>query len=57
MAVTIFRCPTCERDVHLDFDDSPYCPVCSNALIEGAVSDDFTVVVETVEVAPDIYLG
>jgi hypothetical protein len=33
MAVKAF-CSTCQRDVYIDDEDTPVCPVCSSPLIE-----------------------
>ena len=57
MAVTIYHCPTCERDVHLASGDAAYCPVCSSALLEAPVAEESALVSTTAGVGPEIYLG
>lgn len=57
MAVTIYHCPDCARDVHLPSDDPPYCPVCSRALMQAAVTEEVTLVSTVSPVGPEIYLG
>jgi uncharacterized Zn finger protein (UPF0148 family) len=39
MALTAF-CPTCQRTVYIEKDDTPVCPVCSSPLLETVNSSD-----------------
>lgn len=58
MSVTIYVCTTCERDVHLDSDAPPYCPVCSSPLVVAApIAEQFALVSGPAPAPPEIYLG
>jgi uncharacterized Zn finger protein (UPF0148 family) len=38
MALTAF-CPTCQRTVYIEEDQTPVCPVCSTPLLETTDED------------------
>lgn len=38
MALTTF-CPTCQRTVYIEEDDTSVCPVCSSPLLQTVESD------------------
>jgi RNA polymerase subunit RPABC4/transcription elongation factor Spt4 len=39
MALTSF-CPTCQRTVYIEDQDTPVCPVCSSPLLEAVEEDE-----------------
>jgi uncharacterized Zn finger protein (UPF0148 family) len=38
MALTSF-CPTCQRTVYIEDQDTPVCPVCSSPLLEAVETE------------------